>query len=76
MRLAVPDQEGPVPPSLQQLLRLLPFHTAAVPAALLLVAVVRQGVWAGGFYVIKTHRIRKNPRLLRASVKGAGLSKF
>lgn len=61
MSLAVPDQEGPVPPSLQQLLRLLPFHTANVPAPLLLVGIVCEGVRAGGFYGMKIHVINKNP---------------
>lgn len=61
LSLAVPDQEGPIPASLQQLLRLLPFHAATVPAPLLPVAVVCQGVWAGRFYVIKIRRMKKKP---------------
>lgn len=70
MSLAVPDQEGPVPPSLQQLLRLLPFHTANVPAPLLLVGIVCEGVRAGGFHIIKIHVINKNPTIESLCLRG------
>lgn len=44
--LAVPDEECPIPPSFQQLLRLFASHSTNIPGPLLLVGIVFQGVWA------------------------------
>lgn len=45
LSLAVSNEEGPVPLSSEQLLCILPPHRTNVPAAILQVLTVRQGVW-------------------------------
>ena len=46
MTLTVPDEEGPITFAPQKLLGLFPPHGAHIPAAVALVALLRQGVRA------------------------------
>lgn len=58
--LAVSDEEGAVPPPPQQLLCLLPSHTANIPTPLFLVGIICQGVRARYDEVVQLDWLRKN----------------